>query len=86
MGRVAKRVGTTHDDCTVTDNATGSAIPSCDDTAGAGPCWRLGTGGSTCGGASVQVTPAGGDAPPLDTTVQCAMCTPGVADPARGCP
>jgi hypothetical protein len=86
MGRVAKRAGTTQDDCTVTDNATGSAVPSCDDTAGAGPCWRLDAGGSTCGGASVKVTPAGGDAPPLDTTVQCTMCTSGAPDPARGCP
>jgi hypothetical protein len=85
MGHVAKRAGTTHDDCTVTDNATGNAIPACGDTGGAGPCWRLEAGASGCSGVSVRVTPAGGGALPLDTTVDCTMCASGVSEPARGC-
>jgi hypothetical protein len=87
MGRVAKRAGTTRDDCTVTDNATGDAIPSCDETGGAVPCWQLAASTTaTCGGTSVKVTAAGAATAPLDTTVECAMCTSGVSDPARGCP
>jgi hypothetical protein len=88
MGRVATRAGTTRDDCAVTDNATGDALASCDETGGAAPCWQLAASTTaSCGGASVKVTAAAGaEAAPLDITVECAMCTPGVSDPAHGCP
>ena len=87
MGHIAKRAGTTRDDCTVTDNATGDAISSCDETGGAAPCWQLAASTTTtCGGASVKVTAAGAAAAPLDTTVECAMCKAGVSDPTLGCP
>ena len=32
QGRIAKRPGTTREDCTVTDNATGGSVPACADT------------------------------------------------------
>jgi hypothetical protein len=90
MGRVAKKSGTTRDDCAVVDNTTGDAVPSCDDTGGVGPCWRLQAGSansSDCAGASVRVLDAQGTiAAAQDTTVDCQLCAPGVSDPARGCP
>jgi hypothetical protein len=85
-GTVALQPGTTRADCTVTDNATGTSIPSCADTGGTGPCWHLETrAGQTCTGVAVQSDPAGPEAA-QDTTVDCTLCVPGVPDPARGCP
>jgi hypothetical protein len=87
MGRIAKRADLTHDDCTVVDNATGNAIPACADTNGTGTCWRLDPGdASACAGAIVFVHADTQAAAPQDTTVDCQLCTPGVSDPARGCP
>jgi hypothetical protein len=89
LGRIAKKPGTTREDCTVLDNATGASIPACADTGGTGRCWSIHAGGaSACGGVSVavQADPPGTDPAPLGTTVDCSMCAAGVADPARGCP
>ena len=89
MGRIAKKAGSTHDDCTVVDNATGDTIPDCADTGGAGPCWRLAPGATnTCTALSVAVQPGptGGAPAAQDTTVDCQLCAQGVSDPARGCP
>jgi hypothetical protein len=83
QGRIAKRPGTTRDDCTVTDNTTGTTVPTCADTGNAGVCWRLVAGANACGGGvSVSVQPSASP----DTTVDCTLCLPGIPDPARGCP
>jgi hypothetical protein len=88
MGRIAKKANT-HDDCTVTNNATGATIPDCADTNQVGECWRLVSGAANgCNGVSVsvQADPQASTLPPKDTTVDCQLCAPGVSDPARGCP
>jgi hypothetical protein len=82
QGRIAKRPGTTREDCTVTDNTTGASVPACADTNNSGTCWSLVAGANACGG-GVSVSVQGTT---LDTTVDCTMCVPGVPDPARGCP
>jgi len=88
LGRVAKRPGTTADDCTVVDADTAHTVASCDDTGGAGECWHLVPGGDSCAGVSVvvQADPGGGGDPPGNLTVRCTMCTPGVPDAEVGCP
>ena len=88
QGRIAKRPGTTRDDCTVVDSDTGNPVSSCDETGGAGECWRVVTGGTSCSGVSVVVQgdPQGTDDPPGNLTVQCTMCVPGVPDAEVGCP
>jgi len=88
-GRIATKPGTTHLDCTVTDNATGATIPGCADTGGTGQCWSIRQSvTSACAGVSlaVQPDPNGTDPAPLGTTVDCTLCAPGASDPARGCP
>lgn len=82
QGQIAKQPGTTREACTVTDNTTGTSVPACADTNGAGVCWQLVAGASACGGGvsvSVQGTTQ-------DITVDCTMCVPGMRDTARGCP
>jgi hypothetical protein len=88
LGQIAKRPGTARDDCDVTDRETGGRVPACDDTGGAGECWRLVAGGDSCSGVSVvvQADPQGTEDPPGNLTVRCTMCIPGVPDPAVGCP
>ncbi len=84
MGRIAKKSGTTHDDCTVVDNATGQTIPDCADTSQAGRCWSLvPSATNTCSGVTVSIQ---GSAGPQDTTVDCQLCAAGVSAPTRGCP
>jgi hypothetical protein len=85
-GRIAKKSGTTQDDCTVVDNASGQTIPECVGTGEAGPCWRLvpGSTTNTCSGVTVAI--AGSAAGSQDTTVDCQLCAAGVSEPARGCP
>ena len=63
-------------------------MASCDDTGGAGECWRVVPGGTNCSGVSVvvQADPQGTDDPPGNLTLQCTMCIPGVPDPEVGCP
>jgi hypothetical protein len=88
LGRVAKRSGTSYDDCTVVDSSTGNRVPSCDESNGVGACWRLVPGGDTCAGVSVtvQADPQGTDDPPGNLTVECRMCIAGTPEPALGCP
>jgi len=83
QGRIARRAGTTREDCTVTDNATGASVLACADTANNGLCWRLVAGATACGG-GVSVSVQGSAS--QDITVDCTMCIPGVPDPTRGCP
>jgi len=84
-GRVAKQSGTTSDDCTVTDNATGQTIPNCDATGLVGPCWRLQASSTTaCTGSTVEILGSASSA--QDLTVDCQLCTPGLTAPSRGCP
>jgi hypothetical protein len=84
-GRVAKKSGTTRDDCTVVDNTTGQAIPDCADTNQAGPCWRLAPSSTaSCTGTTVAIE--GSTTAAKDISVDCQLCAPGVSDPARGCP
>ena len=88
LGRVAKLAGTTRDDCTVTRQRP----PARRDPI----VRRNGRGGAVlaAGGRhhrhlrrrQMKVTAADAEAAPLDTTVECAMCTPGVSDPTHGCP
>jgi hypothetical protein len=93
-GQVAMKPGTQEPDCTVvthTLNSSGNyvdkAIGSC--ASGApDPCWTLNNGG-TCGGFQVDVTPDPalmGTSSGQNATVNCALCTAGVTDAARGCP
>jgi hypothetical protein len=88
LGQIAKRPGTARDDCDVTDRESGGQVPACEDTGGAGECWRLVAGGESCSGVSVvvQADPQGTEDPPGNLTVRCTMCIPGVPDPAVGCP
>ena len=87
-GQIAKKSGTSKDDCSVTDNVTGKPIPSCADTGDAGLCWRLVAGGTSCSGLAiaVQPDPTGTTASSQNITVQCSLCAPGVTDAPRGCP
>jgi hypothetical protein len=92
---VAKRPGTTVDDCTVvshTPNDRGEVIdrvvPACADTGGAAPCFQLVAGQNGCTGLTPEVLPEPGAPIPTwqTATVNCAVCARGVPDPARGCP
>jgi hypothetical protein len=95
IGRVANKPGSGVPDCTVvshTGNGSGmiidSAVPSCMDTGGTGPCWQLIPGMNCGGGQTMDVTPDPANPMPAsqNATVGCALCIPGVADPDRGCP
>ena len=88
QGGIAKRPGTTSDDCTVVDSDTGKGVASCDDTGGAGECWHVVAGGTSCTGVSVvvQANPQGTGNPPGTLTVKCTMCVPGIPDAEVGCP
>jgi hypothetical protein len=101
VGTVAKRPGTTSDDCNVvstsasTDSsgASGrvgieSAVRSCADTGGVGPCWRFVPGENACTGQGVEMVADPAAPPPAwqSISVQCSLCVAGVPDPARGCP
>jgi hypothetical protein len=95
MGQIAKKSGTAIDDCTVTSFSPGDSgnvverpITACADTNGAGPCWQLAAGENGCTGQTVAVVPDPAVPPPTweNAAVQCAMCTAGVTDAARGCP
>ena len=83
QGRIAKRPGTTREDCTVTDNTTRGSLPACVDSGGAAGCWQLVAGAAACGG-GVSVSVEGSAS--QDITVDCTMCVPGMPDPSRGCP
>jgi hypothetical protein len=94
-GQVAKKPGTAIDDCTVsssspddTGNVVERPIAACTTTGGAGPCWQLTAGEANCAGQTIAVVPDPSVPPPAweNAAVQCAMCTPGVTDAARGCP
>ena len=94
-GTVAKRPGTDRDDCqVVTTMPDGqgdfakTVVAPCADTGGAGPCWQLAPGENGCSGQSVTVVPDAAVAVPAWQSIraQCAVCTPGVPDAARGCP
>jgi hypothetical protein len=85
LGRIAKNTITSHDDCTVVDNATGQALPDCAEATLNGRCWHLvPSATNTCSGVTVAIQ--GSAAGPQDTTVDCRLCAAGVSDPARGCP
>jgi hypothetical protein len=94
-GQVAKKPGTAIDDCTVTSFSPDDSgkvieqpIAACADTNGAGPCWQLAAGENGCAGQTIAVVPDPAVPPPIweNAGVQCALCTPGVTDAARGCP
>jgi hypothetical protein len=94
-GTIAKRPGTSSDDCTVTSTSsdgTGrvvqSAIPACADNGGVGSCWQFAAGDATCAGQTVDIVrdPAAPVPTAQTITVQCALCAAGVSDPTRGCP
>jgi hypothetical protein len=94
VGQIANRPNTGEPDCTVvshTGNGSGmiidSAVKSCTETGGAGPCWRLIAGGANCNGQVMEVTDDPNNMMPAsqNATVGCALCTPGVTDDSRGC-
>jgi len=94
-GQIAKKPGTASDDCTVISSSPDGLgqiiarpIPGCADTGGAGPCWRLAPGEGACTAQTIDVVPdPTAPAPVWETAaVECSLCAPGVADPARGCP
>jgi len=93
-GTVAKRPGTASDDCqvvTTTPDGHGdlvkTVVASCADTGGAGPCWQL-VPEDGCSGQAVTIVQDPALATPSWQSIraQCALCTPGVPDAARGCP
>ena len=96
-GTVANKPDATDPDCTVvshTSNGLGgfvdATVPSCASNGGAAPCWRL-TSGACAGGGNGQIVNLSADISLPTTTAQnatvnCALCTPGVSNPARGCP
>jgi hypothetical protein len=93
--QVAKKPGTTTDDCTVIDFSPDSSgnvlerpLTACSETGGVGPCWQLTAGEAGCAGQTIGVMPDPAAPPPAweNAAVQCALCTPGVTDAARGCP
>ena len=80
MGRIAKKSGTTHDDCTVVDNATGQTIPDCADTGGpAGAGSLVPSATNTCSRRH-RLDARDPAAAPQDTTVDCQLCAAGVSD------
>jgi len=101
VGTVAKRPGTTSDDCNVvstsapTDSSGAggqggieSPVPSCAETGGVGPCWRFVPGENACTGQGVEMVADPAAPPPAwqSISVQCSLCVAGIPDPARGCP
>jgi hypothetical protein len=76
-------------DCQVSDrgftaegNAVESAVPSCDASGGARPCWNLVDDADNCPGAKVlQVTRDGAAPPDTNTAIACAVCVPNSPDP-----
>jgi hypothetical protein len=96
-GTVANKPGTSEPDCTVVSHTLNdlgryldSTVPACSANGGAAPCWRLTTGMCT-GNQNGQIVQVSADpnlpaATAQNATVNCALCTPGVSDPARGCP
>jgi hypothetical protein len=101
-GQIARRTNSTVEDCTVIEQvpdengqATHHTLPACVDSGGAQPCWRFvdGTGdpaqgGNGCPTDQRMVDTVRAAAPPdnLQLAVSCAMCIPGMPDPAHGCP
>ena len=94
QGTVAMKPGTQDYDCSVvshTLNASGNYVDTQIGSCASGapdPCWNL-TQGGMCGGFQVDVTPDPalmGMSTAQNATVNCALCTQGVSDPARGCP
>jgi hypothetical protein len=101
-GQVALRASSTVEDCSVIEQSPGEnqktiqrTLPACADTAGAAPCWRFvaGTGpvadgGNGCDPDERMVETVREGMPPDNTriSVACAMCVPGMPDPAHGCP
>jgi hypothetical protein len=95
VGQVAKKPGTSIDDCTVASFSPDDSgkvverpIAACATTGGAGPCWQLTAGDAACAGQTIAVVPDPATPPPTweNAAVQCALCAPGVTDAARGCP
>jgi len=100
VGTVAKRPGTTSDDCnvvststsydssTATGQITESVVRSCAETGGAGPCWQFVPGENSCTGQSVALVADPAAPPPTSQSisVQCSLCVAGLPDSARGCP
>jgi hypothetical protein len=78
--------------CTVTENVTDNSndvshvtIPNCNENGGAAPCWNMVDGTMGCSGKTIQVTDTAAtmSATSENSTVQCAICLPGIAAP--GC-
>ena len=95
QGKVATKPNSTDPDCAVvshtTDTTTGntidSTVPWCNANNNAPPCWSLMTNGCANNGYLVNVSqdPMASSSTAQNATVNCALCTPGIDDPARGC-
>jgi hypothetical protein len=96
QGTIAKKPGTGEDDCSVvshTRSSTGSVADAtlmpCSMTGNMGPCWELVNGTGNCAnGRIMNVMPDMSNTNPssVSATVNCALCTPGITEPARMCP
>jgi hypothetical protein len=81
-------------ECTLTAHATNDggvtdrAVPSCDASGGAAPCWTLTSGSMTCTNGGLAFTVSADPADPNPTALtfsyRCAVCTAGATTP--GCP
>ena len=97
VGKVATKPNSTDPDCAVvshsTDTTTGNTIDStiawCNAPGqnNAPPCWSLMTNGCANNGYLVNVSqdPNASSSTAQNATFNCALCTPGIDDPARGC-
>ena len=100
-GQIANKPGTDQPDCTVISHGRSSEgkpiddpVPACADNGDQTPCWRLidPTDRTDCPAPYQIIDPALLKDPNMqvdtsqNATVNCALCTPGVTDAARGCP
>lgn len=80
-------------DCSVVNHVTSNgqkmeiAVPNCAENGNAAPCWTLTAGGADCAAETLELAistdPSNPNPESLSSTIECAVCTPGVAAP--GC-
>jgi hypothetical protein len=88
-GLIALDPATGEPDCNVTarSGTTNKTVPACADNGGAAPCWQL-VQAASCSGQTLTVSadPALPASASATISYSCGKCTPGVPEPARGCP
>jgi len=95
-GQIANKPGTTDPDCTVVSHTSDgmghyidSTVQSCASNGGQKPCWAFTTANGCAGqiiDSNMLMDPNVSMSTAQNATVNCALCTAGVTDTARGCP